>query len=202
MQDPRIERLPCTHKGTYADDCICERVRQHKCYIVATCDRDLRRRIRKVSGCSGCMSVSLPSKHARCLIPPHNQCCAADSWRAHHVPSFAQVHHRASARGHNGRRPQELSTPAIFNLDCHFIITFDSWRPTSNCWPWHTPLTRPHDTHALAMLPCQISINFWFSGTDILPFPLTGLSLPSISDKIGSVASRMRPLLQQEQQSA
>ena len=48
-QDPRIERLPCTHAGTYADDCICERVRQHKCYIVATCDRDLRRRIRKVT---------------------------------------------------------------------------------------------------------------------------------------------------------
>lgn len=50
MQDPRVERLPCTHSGTYADDCICERVRQHRCYIVATCDRDLRRRIRKV-GC-------------------------------------------------------------------------------------------------------------------------------------------------------
>ena len=37
------------HSGTYADDCICERIRQHKCYIVATCDRDLRRRIRKAS---------------------------------------------------------------------------------------------------------------------------------------------------------
>lgn len=49
VQDPRIQRLPCTHSGTYADDCLCERVRQHKCYIVATCDRDLRRRIRKVS---------------------------------------------------------------------------------------------------------------------------------------------------------
>lgn len=47
-QDPRVERLPCMHSGTYADDCICERVRQHRCYIVATCDRDLRRRLRKV----------------------------------------------------------------------------------------------------------------------------------------------------------
>ena len=47
-QDPRITRLPCSHKGTYADDCICERVKQHRCYIVATCDRDLKRRIRKV----------------------------------------------------------------------------------------------------------------------------------------------------------
>jgi rRNA-processing protein FCF1 len=47
-KDPRLERLPCTHKGTYADDCLCDRVRQHRCYIVATCDRDLRRRLRKV----------------------------------------------------------------------------------------------------------------------------------------------------------
>lgn len=42
LQDPRFTRLPCTHPGTYADDCICERVRQHKCYIVATCDTDLK----------------------------------------------------------------------------------------------------------------------------------------------------------------
>lgn len=50
-QDPRIERIPCMHSGTYADDCICEKVKQHRCYIVATCDRDLRRRIRKVMLC-------------------------------------------------------------------------------------------------------------------------------------------------------
>lgn len=49
-KDPRFERLPCTHGGTYADDCIVERVTQHKCYIVATCDRDLKRRIRKIPG--------------------------------------------------------------------------------------------------------------------------------------------------------
>uniref|UniRef100_A0A0D9X7V6 PIN domain-containing protein n=1 Tax=Leersia perrieri TaxID=77586 RepID=A0A0D9X7V6_9ORYZ len=49
-KDPRFQRLACTHKGTYADDCIVERVTQHKCYIVATCDRDLKRRIRKVPG--------------------------------------------------------------------------------------------------------------------------------------------------------
>ncbi|KAK9207283.1 hypothetical protein WN943_017568 [Citrus x changshan-huyou] len=49
-KDPRFERLPCTHKGTYADDCLVERVTQHKCFIVATCDRDLKRRIRKVPG--------------------------------------------------------------------------------------------------------------------------------------------------------
>ncbi|KAL6047266.1 rRNA-processing protein fcf1 [Balamuthia mandrillaris] len=49
-KDPRFERLPCTHKGTYADDCIVNRVMMHKCYIVATCDKDLKRRIRKVPG--------------------------------------------------------------------------------------------------------------------------------------------------------
>ncbi|CED84263.1 Predicted nucleic-acid-binding protein, contains PIN domain [Phaffia rhodozyma] len=49
-RDPRFERLPCSHRGTYADDCLVQRVSVSKCYIVATCDRDLRRRIRKVPG--------------------------------------------------------------------------------------------------------------------------------------------------------
>lgn len=49
-KNPNYQRIPCTHSGTYADDCIVERVTQHKCYIVATCDRDLRRRIRKIPG--------------------------------------------------------------------------------------------------------------------------------------------------------
>lgn len=47
-KDPRFERLPCTHKGTYADDCLLQRCQQHRCYIVATCDKDLKRKIRKV----------------------------------------------------------------------------------------------------------------------------------------------------------
>mmetsp|Transcript_51291 Transcript_51291/g.83209 ORF Transcript_51291/g.83209 Transcript_51291/m.83209 type:complete len:208 (-) Transcript_51291:70-693(-) len=49
-KDPRFTRLTCQHKGIYADDCICERVQQHKCYIVCTNDKDLKRRIRKVPG--------------------------------------------------------------------------------------------------------------------------------------------------------
>ncbi|KAK4689516.1 U3 small nucleolar RNA-associated protein 24, partial [Tremellales sp. Uapishka_1] len=49
-KDPRFERLGCDHSGTYADDCLVNRVTAHKCYIVATCDRDLRRRLRKVPG--------------------------------------------------------------------------------------------------------------------------------------------------------
>lgn len=68
-KDSRIRKLPCTHKGTYADDCICERVTQHRCYIVATCDKDLRRRLRKVRSSlhalnhlcmTSCASISAP----------------------------------------------------------------------------------------------------------------------------------------------
>lgn len=40
-RDPRFERLRCDHKGTYADDCIVNRVMQNKVYIVATNDVDL-----------------------------------------------------------------------------------------------------------------------------------------------------------------
>lgn len=50
IKDPRFERLGCLHKGTYADDCIVQRVTQHKCYIVATNDKDLKRRLRKIPG--------------------------------------------------------------------------------------------------------------------------------------------------------
>lgn len=49
-KDPRIQRVRCTHKGTYADDCLVSRVMQHKCFIVATNDADLKRRIRKIPG--------------------------------------------------------------------------------------------------------------------------------------------------------
>lgn len=49
-RDPRFERLPCSHTGTYADDCLVQRVTASRCFIVATCDRELRRRIRKIPG--------------------------------------------------------------------------------------------------------------------------------------------------------
>ena len=45
-----FQRLTCLHKGTYADDCIVSRVVEHKCYIVGTCDKALKRRIRKIPG--------------------------------------------------------------------------------------------------------------------------------------------------------
>ena len=49
-KDPRFKRLSCQHKGTYADDCLVDRVKQHRCYIVGTNDKDLKRRIRKIPG--------------------------------------------------------------------------------------------------------------------------------------------------------
>lgn len=42
--------LICDHKGTYADDCIIDRITPNRCYIVATCDADLKRRIRRIPG--------------------------------------------------------------------------------------------------------------------------------------------------------
>lgn len=58
-RDPRWERMPCTHKGTYADDCLVNRVTQHRCYIVATCDRGLKQRLRKIPG----VPIMYISKH-------------------------------------------------------------------------------------------------------------------------------------------
>ncbi|KAI0985261.1 hypothetical protein GJ496_011122 [Pomphorhynchus laevis] len=49
-KDSRFERLICSHKGIYADDCLVQRVSEHKCYIMATCDKDLKRRVRKIPG--------------------------------------------------------------------------------------------------------------------------------------------------------
>ncbi|KAL9609122.1 MAG: hypothetical protein Q9167_006083 [Letrouitia subvulpina] len=49
-RDERWERLPCAHAGAYADDCLVDRVQKHRIYIVATNDRDLKRRIRKIPG--------------------------------------------------------------------------------------------------------------------------------------------------------
>ena len=50
-KDPRFTRLPAMRAGnTYADDDLVERVTTHRIYIVATCDKDLKRRIRKVPG--------------------------------------------------------------------------------------------------------------------------------------------------------
>lgn len=49
-RDERWKRLECDHKGVYADDCLVDRVVKSRIYLVATNDRDLKRRIRKVPG--------------------------------------------------------------------------------------------------------------------------------------------------------
>ncbi|KAM0672437.1 Fcf1 domain-containing protein [Ordospora colligata] len=50
MRDGKVQRLECNHKGTYADDCILNRVSAHRCYIVATSDTALKQRIRAIPG--------------------------------------------------------------------------------------------------------------------------------------------------------
>ena len=50
-KDPRFLRMPSyLPKGTYADDDIVEHVRVHRCFIVATCDKAPKQRIRKIPG--------------------------------------------------------------------------------------------------------------------------------------------------------
>jgi U3 small nucleolar RNA-associated protein 24 len=49
-KDPRFERIPCNCKGCYADDCIINKAKQWRCFIVATCDKELRQRVRKIPG--------------------------------------------------------------------------------------------------------------------------------------------------------
>ena len=56
-KDPRFERIPCSCRGCYADDCITQMAKQWRCFIVATCDKELRGRIRKIPGVP-CMFIS------------------------------------------------------------------------------------------------------------------------------------------------
>jgi U3 small nucleolar RNA-associated protein 24 len=57
-KDPRFERVPCNcAKKGYADDCLTNMAQQWRCFIVATCDKELRGRIRKIPGVP-CMYIS------------------------------------------------------------------------------------------------------------------------------------------------
>mmetsp|Transcript_76782 Transcript_76782/g.155967 ORF Transcript_76782/g.155967 Transcript_76782/m.155967 type:complete len:199 (-) Transcript_76782:1005-1601(-) len=57
-KDPRFERVPCNcAKKGYADDCLTNMAKQWRCFIVATCDKELRGRIRKIPGVP-CMYIS------------------------------------------------------------------------------------------------------------------------------------------------
>lgn len=47
-RDKRFKRLSCD--GKYADDCVVKTVTANPIYIVATCDQDLKRRLRKIPG--------------------------------------------------------------------------------------------------------------------------------------------------------
>lgn len=49
-RDERWQRIECDHKGTYADDCIVDRVSKNRIYIVGTNDKALKQRLRKIPG--------------------------------------------------------------------------------------------------------------------------------------------------------
>ncbi|KAG7106385.1 rRNA-processing protein fcf1 like [Verticillium longisporum] len=49
-RDERWEKARCTHKGVYADDCIVDKVQKDRIYIVATQDKGLQSRVRKIPG--------------------------------------------------------------------------------------------------------------------------------------------------------
>lgn len=49
-RDERWTRLECDHKGTYADDCITDRVTKDRIYIVGTNDKALKQKLRKIPG--------------------------------------------------------------------------------------------------------------------------------------------------------
>jgi U3 small nucleolar RNA-associated protein 24 len=48
IRNEKIIKIECNHSPNiiYADDCIYNTAKNNKCYMVATCDKDLKRRIR------------------------------------------------------------------------------------------------------------------------------------------------------------
>lgn len=85
-RDERFERSACDHKGTYADDCIVDRIMKHRIYIVATNDKDL---------CKFTLSImhgaSLwRTRHADRITRPENQ---KSPWRPDHEGRTGQVSH-------------------------------------------------------------------------------------------------------------
>ncbi|KAI5171577.1 U3 small nucleolar RNA-associated protein 24 [Nematocida sp. LUAm3] len=50
LKGASFNRLTCDHPGIYADNCIIDRVKRHPCYVVATCDKELKQRLRRIPG--------------------------------------------------------------------------------------------------------------------------------------------------------
>lgn len=50
IKSDKYKRLTCDHSGIYADNCLVERVKLHPCYIIATCDKELKQRLRRIPG--------------------------------------------------------------------------------------------------------------------------------------------------------
>jgi hypothetical protein len=122
-KDPRFMRLgSALPKGHYADDDIVQHVTMHRCYIVATCDKDLKRRLRKIPGKLTCIHPA-PAELA-CPCAPLAVSCTSAVWVrrcAHHVHKVAQVHDREDARC-QPHRAQSLTARALHELFCCLVM--------------------------------------------------------------------------------
>jgi U3 small nucleolar RNA-associated protein 24 len=106
-KDPRFERLPAMRDGnTYADDDLVERVTAHRCYLVATCDKDLKRRLRKIPGVP---IMTIKSRKYEVERLP-------GEWRAGRARAGPTLPHRACGRAnHPSLRPHPYPAPADSN---------------------------------------------------------------------------------------
>ncbi|PWY65764.1 Fcf1-domain-containing protein [Aspergillus eucalypticola CBS 122712] len=107
-KDPRWSRVKCSHKGTYADDCIVDRVTKHRIYIVATNDQDLCRRLRKIpAGIIGLSTALYIQQH---LSPSQRVLLAArdfpHSTSLNYASPWAGAHYRP-VPGSNAQHTRE-----------------------------------------------------------------------------------------------
>jgi rRNA-processing protein FCF1 len=121
-KDPRFERIPCEHKGTYADDCLVNRVTEVRGWgkgdggtagtvvrLSSACSEPQRHPRHRASPPFFFLDTTAlsprpaaPLLHRRDLRPRPQAAAAQDPGRAHHVHRAAQVHDRTHARGIRG----------------------------------------------------------------------------------------------------
>lgn len=101
-KDPRFERLPCMHKGTYADDCLVNRVTQVNWHCIVgratvTWLEDTPPSLVYVDYKPHCVIAQV--LHCGYMWSWSKEKNQKDPWRAHHVHHTAQIQHREDARG-------------------------------------------------------------------------------------------------------
>lgn len=84
IKDPRFERLTCTHKGTYADDCIVQRVTQ---VIILILDVLYLFFVLYVT-----LFLLAQVLHCRYMRQGSEKTYSKNSWCTYHVPFAASLH--------------------------------------------------------------------------------------------------------------